>query len=198
MTDAQYEARGYRVFEWINRNIKGLSIVLVITAVVLGVVGPMVASEDQPSFNSGGEIYDTDDLVVDRFDADSPIRAASFFVETDDVTATPDTRVHDVLTADALREFKANADAVRAEYSSGDDPALVRTFDNDLGVEIDGIYSIADAVDILERTSSADALRCAFGGLLCSPLERVLRHAVELADRAPGLLQLPAPEQDRM
>jgi predicted RND superfamily exporter protein len=147
VTDAQYEARGYRVFEWINRNIKGLSIVLVITAVVLGVVGPMVASEDQPSFNSGGEIYDTDDLVVDRFDADSPIRAASFFVETDDVTATPDPRVHDVLTADALREFKANADAVRAEYSSGDDPALVRTFDNDLGVEIDGIYSIADAVD---------------------------------------------------
>jgi predicted RND superfamily exporter protein len=147
MAEGQHSARGYRVFEWINRNIKALSIVIIVVAVVLGVVGPMAASEDQPSFNSGGEIYDTDELVVDRFDSDSPFRGASFFVETDDVTATPDPRVHDVLTAAALREFKANADAVRSRYSSGDEAALVTVFDNDLGVEIDGIFSIADAVD---------------------------------------------------
>jgi predicted RND superfamily exporter protein len=147
MSENRHEARGYRVFEWINRNIKGLSVALIVGAVALGVIAPMVASEGQPEFDSGGEIYDTHDLVEDRFESDSPIRGAAFFVETDDVTATPDPRVHDVLTADALREFKANADAVRAEYSSGDNAALVKVFDNDLGAEIDGIYSIADAVD---------------------------------------------------
>ena len=143
------QPRGYAFFEWINRHVSALSVVVVALAVVLGVVGPLIASDDQPEFNPSGEIYDTEDLVEERFDSDSPIREAAFFVEVAGVPASPTAADHDVLTRAALLEFKQNSDAVRAAFSAGDEDHLATVFDNDLNAEIDGIFSIADVVDAM-------------------------------------------------
>ena len=129
--------RGYAVFEWLNDHIRSVSIVLVVVALGLGFLGPIVADEGEPNFSPGGEIYDTEDLVEDRFASDSPVRGAAFLVEHPDGD--------DVLTASSLREFKEYSDALRADPEFQEHATKVSDFD--LGVEIDGLYSIADAVD---------------------------------------------------
>ena len=123
------------LFAWINRNIRWVTIGLI----VLTVVGaPLAAarSQEDPNFDPTGEIYDTLALVDDRFQNSSPIFAATFIVEA---------RGSDALTRDVLLEFKENSDALR------DDPELVQDlgtqFRGDLGVEVDGVYSLADEVD---------------------------------------------------
>ena len=153
------EARGYRIFEWINTRILLISIVMFVVAITLGVIAPIVAEKGDPSFDPTGEIYDTDDLVVDRFfSSDSPIRGVSFVVEVADVPESPTAQDHDVLTAAALFEFKQNADAVRATYSTGADAHLLSGFDFDLGIEIDGIF-VTEAIDLYRVVNDQ------FGGL---------------------------------
>ena len=186
----QSDIRGYRIFEWINRRILLVSVVMFVVAITLGVIGPLVAEEGEPSFDPSGEIYDTDDLVVDRFfSTDSPIRAPAFVVEVADVPDSPTAQDHDVLTAASLGEFKRNADAVRAAYSTGSEAYLLKVFDFDLGLEIDGIYSLADAVDAeipggLAAASDADVKR-ALSDLLAdgAPTASLRFTLSRLADR---------------
>ena len=106
---------GYPIFEWINRRIGVLSVVIVVVAVGLGIVGPLVASEEEPAFDPGGEIYDTDDLVEERFSSDSPIRGAMFVVE-------------------ALRRFLSGLDVL---------PDLVTHDENLPGLGREGSYPLA-------------------------------------------------------
>jgi predicted RND superfamily exporter protein len=77
------------------------------------------------------------------FDPESSIASASFIVE--------DPEGVDVLTRAALLEFKQRSDAVRSAtrdvLGSPLNERLVTGVDLDLGFEISGIYSIADAVD---------------------------------------------------
>ncbi len=159
------EAKGYRFFEWVNRRVLLISVVMFVVAIGLGVIGPQVAEKGEPDFSPGGEIYDTDDLVVSRFSSsNSSLRQAAFFVEVSDVPDSPTAQDHDVLTAAALREFKQNSDAVQVAYSTGSDAHLVVVRDSDLGIEVDGVYSIADAVDAqipggLAGASDADVKR---------------------------------------
>jgi len=141
------EPKAMKFFEFINRRIKVISIVMVVTAIAFGMIGPVVASDAEPRFDPGGEIYDTEDLVESRFSSDSPVRSAVFIVETPDAGLDPNAYDQDVLTAVALREFKTRTDAARDAYSDGENRHLTSVPDYDLGVEIDGIYSIADAVD---------------------------------------------------
>ncbi|NQV05053.1 hypothetical protein HQ535_00760, partial [bacterium] len=157
---------GFPFFEWVNRRIGVLSIAVVVVAVGLGIVGPFVAAEGEPSYEPGGEIYDTQNLVDDRFTSTSPIRGASFVVEASGAPFNPTASDHDVLTANALREFKAYSDAARAAGGGH----MVQVFDHDLGVPIDGILSIADAVDAaipggLAQATDAD-VKVALGSLL--------------------------------
>ncbi|MDH3471540.1 MAG: hypothetical protein OEM94_09520, partial [Acidimicrobiia bacterium] len=77
----QQASRGYAIFEWLNDHIKAVSIVAVVVALALGFLGPIVADESEPNFSPGGEIYDTEDLVEDRFASDSPVRAAVYLIE---------------------------------------------------------------------------------------------------------------------
>ena len=144
---APTEARTYKFFEFVNERIKALSISMVIAAVALGIVGPMVASDVEPDFDPGGEVYDTQDLVEERFSSSSPVQTSMFIVEVPDAGADPNAFDHDVLTAAALLELKQRTDAVRASYTTGEEAYLATVFDHDLGVDVDGIYSIADAVD---------------------------------------------------
>ncbi len=157
MASSEDGRRGYAFFEFVNERIKWVSIVVVVVAVALGMVGPLVASEDQPTFNPSGEIYDTDDRVVDRFDVETPIQGALYLIEVPDAPLEPTAMEQDVLTAAVLREFKTNSDAVRAKYSTGADAHMATEFDNDLGLDIDGIFSIADAVDAVIPGGLAEA-----------------------------------------
>ena len=137
MTDDDGASRTSGLFGWINRHIGVLSIVLVLGAVGFAIAGFLVADTDEPNFSPSGEIYETEARAEEVFSSSSPIREATFLVD--------DASGQDVLTRDALLEFLTNSDAVR---SDGDNQAhLVTVFDTDLGVEIAGVFSIADAVD---------------------------------------------------
>jgi predicted RND superfamily exporter protein len=176
--------RTYAVFEWINDHVFALSAAVVAAAVVLGFVAPLVADDTEPNFSPGGEIYDTQELVEDRFSTDSPVRGAAYLVEHPDG--------EDVLTAASLREIKDYSDALRADPEF--QAHAIATTDFDLGVEIDGIYSIADAVDEalpfgLGPANDADVKR-ALDGLLAdfAPTSGLRFSLSQLTDRDPGAL----------
>ncbi len=113
--------------------------------------GLAVADDTEPSFAPTGEIYTTQDRVEDVFESSSPVRGAVFIAEA----ASGD----DVLTRDALLELKLNQEALRTHEDS--QQYLMTAFSRDLGIEIDGVYSVADAVDEhlpggLEAATDAD------------------------------------------
>jgi len=114
-----------------------LRIVLVLSAVAFAIVGSLVADTDEPNFSPSGEIYDTEIRAEEVFASSSAVRDATFLVDTENG--------QDVLTQVALLEFLENSSAVRSDTDSQDHLATV--FDPDLGVEIVGVFSLADAVD---------------------------------------------------
>jgi predicted RND superfamily exporter protein len=130
-------ARGYALFEWINDHITPLAIGVVLVAIVLAVITPAVADDGEPSFDPSGEIYDTAARVDEVFAASSPLRTATFLVETPSGG--------DVLTQASLLELLENEQALLADPDS--QAHLATVFDQDLGIPVDGVYSIADAVD---------------------------------------------------
>jgi predicted RND superfamily exporter protein len=153
-------ARGSRVAEFINRHGGSVAALALVAALILAVIAPLVADDGEPSFDPKGEIYDIRDRVDDVFASTSPIRSAAFIVEAVDG--------RDVLTRDALLEFKQNQSRFL------DDPEtqahLTSGFDRDLGIPIEGMFSIADAIDDalpqgLAAASDADVKR-ALGALL--------------------------------
>lgn len=152
--------RGYGVFEWINRHIWGLAAGVLVVGIVLAIITPVVADEGEPSFDPSGEIYDTAERVDEVFAVSSPQRTAIFLVESPDGG--------DALNRSALAEIKQNQDALLADGESQEH--LTTVFDRDLGIPIEGVYSIADAVDEalpggLEAATDAE-VKAALGELL--------------------------------
>jgi predicted RND superfamily exporter protein len=125
------------IFSWIDRHLVVLSIVLVVAAVAFGIVGTLIADTDEPNFSPSGEIYDTEARADEVFASSSPIRIATFLVD--------EPNGQDVLTQKALLEFLNNSAAVRADADN--EPHLASAFDQDLGTEVSGVFSLADAVD---------------------------------------------------
>ena len=81
-----------------------------------GAVGDGSLGQDDPEFNPSGEIYDTADLVDERFVNSSPIEGALFIVEAENGG--------DALTRDVLFEFKQNSDALRSNSELSPDLAV--------------------------------------------------------------------------
>ncbi|MEE9206223.1 MAG: hypothetical protein V3U50_04480, partial [Acidimicrobiia bacterium] len=149
--------QGFRLFEWINRRIVLVTVAVAVVAIVMAGISDAFGSTDEPDFNPSGEIYDTEELVEDTFAFAEGFQRAVFLVEGVDGA--------DVLTRDGLLEWKTNSAAVRADTSVfRDDPVnshLVAVFDTDLGYQVDGVFSLAEAVDEeltggLEGASDAD------------------------------------------
>ena len=136
-------------FGWVNDKIWAILIGIAILTIV---AAPLAASRSQedPSFDPTGEIYDTAALVDDQFQTNSPIENKFFIVEA---------RGGDALTQAVLFEFKQNSDRLRADSElSGD---LAEQFRFDLGEQVDGVFSLADKVDDalpdgLESATDAD------------------------------------------
>ncbi len=152
--------RGFALFEWINRRVWPLAGGLVVVAVGLALLAPVVGDDGEPEFGPGGEIYDVNDRVEEVFSSSSPIRAATFVVEAPGGG--------DVLTWEALTALKRSQDAIKADPDLA--AHLATEFDPDLGLEVDGIFSIADAVDAalpagLQGASDAE-VKGALGELL--------------------------------
>ncbi len=137
MTSEDTTSRTSRLFNWINRHIWALSIVLVLGAVGVAVVGSLIVDTDEPTFSPWGEIYETEARALEVFASSSPVRGATFLVDKENG--------QDVLTRAALLEFAANSSAARDDAANQNHLATI--FDSDLGVEKAGVYSIADAVD---------------------------------------------------
>lgn len=147
--------RGAAFFEWLSDNVRWVTIAIAILTVA---AAPLAASRatDEPNFSPSGEIYETFDLVDERFQSASTTAGALFIVEAKD-PAQPD-----ALTRDVLLEFKQNSDALRADAELSSD--LATQFRPDLGEEVDGVFSLADKVDAelpggLEAATDADVKR---------------------------------------
>ncbi len=145
--------RGHRIFEWIGRHVRLLVTVIIIASVLLAVTGLAIRISEEnpedPAFDPGGEIYDIQDRADELFDPATDVVTALFFVEASDPING------DVLTRDALLEFLSNTEALQADGES--QIHLTSTFDNELGVPVDGVFSIALAVDERLPGGLADA-----------------------------------------
>ena len=135
--------RGVWIFEFLNRKIGLVAGIVVVLAVGLAIAAPSIANDEQVNFDPTGEIYEIRDRADDVFDPISSVAGATFLVEEPDGA--------DVLTREHLLAFKQRSDALRATTTEVQgqplNTRLMTGVDLDLGIEIDGIYSIADAVD---------------------------------------------------
>ncbi len=170
------------IFAWINGHIGLLSIVLIVLGVAAGIGGAMIADTDEPSFSPAGEIYDTEARANEVFASSSPIRVASFIVDRADG--------RDVLTKVALLEFLENSADARTD---GDNVGhLAAVFDQDLGIETEGVFSLAEAVDSALPSGLAGAtdgdIKIALSELLAdgSPLGALRFTLADSANSEPG------------
>jgi predicted RND superfamily exporter protein len=196
--------RGNRVFEWLGDHAKAVVVATMAVALIVAVAGyaqrASVENPEDPAFDPGGEIYDIQDREAELFEAVPDVLTAEFFVETDDAGSG------DVLTAASMGEFLRNADRLRADAES--QAHLTSRFDPDLGVEIDGVFSIAHAVDehlvdglatasdadvkvalaeILDDTSPLSGLRSRLSQLTTTAVEEVEGRTITVW-RSPAFL----------
>lgn len=107
---------------------------MAVLTVVLIVVGILNTPDQEASFDPGGDVFDTAEVVERTFRAST--NDLLFIVEDEDA---------DALDLETLREWKRNSDELRA--SADLSPAFSVYFDDDLGRTVTGFYTLADAVD---------------------------------------------------
>ena len=72
MVSENATSRTSMLFGWINRHVWALSIVLVLGAVGIAVVGSLIVDTDEPTFSPWGEIYETEARAQEVFASSSP------------------------------------------------------------------------------------------------------------------------------
>lgn len=125
------------LFAWIDRRFVPLALACFVAAIAIGAVGTAVRDDSEPSFDPDGEIYDIAERADDVFESSSTVRPVSFLVDTEEG--------RDVLTRDGLLSVAERIRSARTDPAN--DAHLVEVFDQNLGVSVDGIISIAAAVD---------------------------------------------------
>jgi len=130
--------RLHRMYEWIGNHIALVAVAALVTAVTLGVVGPIIANTDEPKFEPSGGVFATYEYVDETLRSASTVATETWLVESADPGAN-------VLTRDALLEWKTQSDAVRANAVNAEH--LVDRYDPESGLTIPGVMSIADIVD---------------------------------------------------
>ena len=145
----------------VNRPGRVLLGLLVLTAVFV-VVGIATAPTKEASFDPGGEVFDTGELIERTFRSST----------TDLLFITEDEKA-DALDAATLSEWKRNSEELRADAELA--PALSTYFDSDLQRPVVGFYTVADAVDDELRASGVanglegatdDEVKIALNGVL--------------------------------
>lgn len=139
---------GKRLASFVERHSEVSILAAVVATALLAVPFLTMAPDETASQDPRGEVLSAQDLVNDRFA--SNVYGAGFIVEARD---------GNVLTREPLLELLDNAAALRADPDVG--PKLLSYYDPDLDAQIDGIYSLADAVDALLRTQGRSGLAAA-------------------------------------
>lgn len=151
------KAVGQKFFDWVNRRIVRITAVAMVVTLGLAFVADALGSTEEPDFDPSGAIYDTAERAQDVFTSTEGFQTSVFLVEGPNDT--------DVLTRDAMLEWKTNSAALLASSRVfRDDPMnshLATSFNTDFDTEIDGLYSVVDAVDSqlpggLEAATDAD------------------------------------------
>ena len=134
-----------RMSRWLESN-SGLIIALAIVVTALLVLPfLLMRPTEQAADNPGSEVFDILDISDDRFA--SSVYSVSFVVEA---------RNLDMLRKNPLLELLDNENAVRGDLDVS--AKLFSYFDSDLGTDVVGIYSLADAVDSALRTQGIDGI----------------------------------------
>ena len=141
----------YRAYDWFGRHAVLVTVALVAGIIAIGVAGVMTADTSEPSFDPEAEIFTVYERAEQTLKSESTIAQASFLVEAADGG--------DVLTADALREWKAASNRVRS--AEANQVHLVERFDQEAAITIPGVLSLVDIVDTtipggLETATDAD------------------------------------------
>ncbi|NNL70244.1 MAG: MMPL family transporter [Acidimicrobiia bacterium] len=175
---------GTGLFEWINRHIRLVTVVLVVFAFGFLFLGESMKTDENVTFEPTGELFQTQERAVDLLSPTTSVVGAVFLVE--------DPAGVDVLTRRALLEYKENSDTLRADGTA--QSHLVTVFNNDIGLEIEGVFSIADAVDAALPTGLAGAtdteVKLALNDLLAvgSPLRNLVFNLSQDATAAPAVV----------
>lgn len=156
---------------WLASHFKAtMFLVLLITA---GLAVPFLTMEPEGSASQepAGEVFEARDLVNERF-------SSSVFT----VPAIIEARGDNLLQKDALLELLENAEALRTDPATG--PKLFTYFDSDLGVEVKGLYTPADAIDDMLRKQGVD-------GIAGASEEEIRNAGEKIIDKVgPSTLQL--------
>lgn len=161
-SSSHHESRIGRALTVLVDNPKRVVVGVVLFTAVLIAAGIATASHKDASFDPGGEVYATAELVERTFRPSTT--ELEFIVEDENA---------DALDLATLREWKRNSEKLRASAELR--PALSRYFDSDLGRTVTGFYTIADAVDDELRSSGvADGLEGATETDVKIALSRVL------------------------
>ncbi len=99
--------RGSAFFEWVNRHIRLVTIVLVVGAFGFLFLGESMKTDEEVSFDPKGELYDTFERAEDLLSPATSVAGAAFLVE--------DPAGLDVLNRAALLEYLENSAALRAD-----------------------------------------------------------------------------------
>jgi predicted RND superfamily exporter protein len=178
------KTRGRHFFEWISSHIRLITVVLIAGAIGFLAYGEAVKTDEDVSFEPSTEIFTTAERVDDLLSPATSIVEALFLVEGPDGS--------DALNRYALLEYLENSGALRADSTA--QSHLVQVFDNDLGVEIDGVFSLADAVDAALPTGLAGAtdadVKLILNDLLApdSPSRNLVFNLSQLATAEPGVV----------
>jgi hypothetical protein len=133
-TQHQLDSNIGRSLHGMIEHIQAVIATLVVVSLVLVVIGISLAPDKDVSFNPAGDEFETEDLVAATFRPSTTEWV--YIVEADD---------GDALDRGSLLEWKQDTDALRADSElSG---ALSTYFDSDLGITVEGTYTLADAVD---------------------------------------------------
>lgn len=166
-------------FDRINQHARWVVALVIVATLGLGVVGPMVANTDEPNFDPSGELFDIAAQADATLQSNSTLGSDVFLVEALEGS-------DDVLTAGALREWKAVSDAVQADETNAEH--LVTRFDRDLGIDVPALFSIADVVDAelpngLASATDAD-VKAVLGDLheAGSPILQTISEQTEVTD----------------
>lgn len=173
--------RRRRFFEWVGAHLRLLVAVIAGLTVLAVPFAAQRQDADEPSFDPSGEIFDVQAEVDDTFESTSDVVDITFVVAAE---------TGDALTRDVLLEWKRNEDRLRADADAS--THLASEFAFDIGVEIDGVWSIADEVDAvlpggLEGATDADvkvAVAQVVGDdAVGSPVRRTLALAAQATRR---------------
>ncbi len=137
-----------RVASFIERR-SGLVVGMVVLLTgLLAIPFLTMAPEDAASQDPRGEVLDAQEFINDRFA--SSVFGATYVVEARD---------GNVLTRDSMLELLENSAELRADPQVG--PKLLSHYDSELGVDREGVYSIADSADALLRVRGVEGLAAA-------------------------------------